>query len=114
MIDTEKLDAVMKARMPGWEKLGECEHLSAGASRETYKITATVKGKERMFALRREPAQSKSVLGEGPGLDVEAKLFEAARKAGVPGPEVLLVLQPDDGLGSGFLMEWIEGETLGA
>ncbi len=114
MIDTEKLDAVMMARMPGWEGLTACEHLSAGASRETYRITATVKGKEQTFALRREPSGARSVMGQGPGLDVEAKLFEAARKAGVPGPEVLLMLQPDDGLGTGFLMEWIEGETLGA
>ena len=67
MIDPEKLDAVMKARLPGWEGLVACEHLSSGASRETHKVTATVKGKERNFALRREPSQSKSVMGQGPG-----------------------------------------------
>jgi len=52
-------------------------------------------------------------MGSGPGLNVEAKLFAAARSAGVPGPEVLLVLQPEDQLGAGFVMEWIAGETLG-
>ena len=53
-------------------------------------------------------------MGQGPGLEVEAKLFAAALRAGVPGPEVLLVLEPDDRMGSGFVMDWIEGETLGA
>jgi aminoglycoside phosphotransferase (APT) family kinase protein len=114
MIDTEKLEAVMKERLPAWESLVECERLTAGASRETYRITANVKGKERKYALRRSPTDGRSPLGQGPGLDMEAKLFAAARAAGVPGPEVFFVLEPHDGLGSGFVMEWVEGETLGA
>ena len=38
----------------------------------------------------------------------------SARSAGVPEPEVYYVLQRHDALGDGFLMEWLEGETLGA
>ncbi|MEM1232444.1 MAG: phosphotransferase family protein, partial [Pseudomonadota bacterium] len=49
-----------------------------------------------------------------PGLETEALLFQAARAAGVPEPQVHYVLQPDDGLGAGFIMEWLEGEALGA
>jgi aminoglycoside phosphotransferase (APT) family kinase protein len=41
-------------------------------------------------------------------------LIESARKAGVPEPEVYYVLGPDDDLGDGFVMEWIDGEALGA
>ena len=40
--------------------------------------------------------------------------MRVARAAGVPEPEVLHVLDPEGGLGAGFLMEWLEGETLGA
>jgi aminoglycoside phosphotransferase (APT) family kinase protein len=40
--------------------------------------------------------------------------MRCAREAGVPEPEVHHVLEPEDGLGEGFLMEWLEGETLGA
>jgi hypothetical protein len=40
--------------------------------------------------------------------------MQAARAAGIPEPRVERVLEPGDGLGEGFLMEWLEGETLGA
>jgi len=40
--------------------------------------------------------------------------MQCAREAGVPEPQVLHVLTPSDGLGEGFLMEWVDGETLGA
>jgi aminoglycoside phosphotransferase (APT) family kinase protein len=54
------------------------------------------------------------VPADRPGLAVEARLMQAAREVGVPEPEVLAVLDEADGLGAGFLMEWLEGETLGA
>lgn len=37
-----------------------------------------------------------------------------AAAAGVPEPEVHYVLEPEDELGDGFIMEWLEGEALGA
>lgn len=113
MIDTEKLQQALQ-RLAGFEALLACERLSAGASRETYRLTVRMNGAEFPLALRRAPHDGKSALGRGPTLDVEAKLFDAARAAGVPGPEVLLVLDADDDLGGGIVMEWISGETLGA
>ena len=112
-MDTTKLETALK-RMAGFEALLACERLSAGASRETYRLKARVSGEERVFALRRAPHDGKSALGRGPTLDVEAKLFSAARSAGVPGPEVFMMLAPEDGLGAGIVMAWIGGETLGA
>jgi aminoglycoside phosphotransferase (APT) family kinase protein len=49
-----------------------------------------------------------------PGLAVEALLMQTAANAGVPEPKVHYVLQPDDGIGPGFIMQWLEGFTLGA
>ena len=40
--------------------------------------------------------------------------MRSARAAGVPEPEVYYVLEESDGLGDGFLMEWLEGIALGA
>ncbi len=114
MIDQGKLAAVLSERLSGFEALTACERLTAGASRETYRLTARVKGAQTLLALRRAPDAGRSAMKQGPGLDVEARLFAAARQAGVPGPEVFFRLQPDDGLGSGFVMQWIAGETLGA
>lgn len=112
MIDTDKLEATLK-RLPGFERLVSCDRLSAGASRETYRLHVVMQGAERKLALRRAEGEGASTMSAGPGLSGEAKLFAAARAAGVPGPEVLLVLKPEDGLGAGFFMEWISGETLG-
>ena len=40
--------------------------------------------------------------------------MQAARAAGIPEPEVLHVLDEADGLGEGFVMQWLDGEALGA
>ena len=112
MIHNIKLESALK-RLPGFERLVSCDRLSAGASRETYRLQVVMNGAERRLALRRAEGEGVSAMSAGPGLSGEARLFAAARAAGVPGPEVLLELQPEDGLGSGFVMEWISGETLG-
>jgi aminoglycoside phosphotransferase (APT) family kinase protein len=109
---TPRLERALQ-RLQGFEALLACDRLSAGASRETYRLTVRMNGAERRLALRRAEGEGASPMGSGPGLNAEAKLFAAARQAGVPGPEVLLVLQPEDQLGAGFVMEWISGETLG-
>jgi len=67
--------------------------------------------------MRRAPGQPGDVAphhGVYPGLATEAALIRAARAAGVPEPEIFWVLTPEDGLGDGFIMEWLDGEALGA
>jgi aminoglycoside phosphotransferase (APT) family kinase protein len=113
MIDTVRLEAALKARA-GILGLTGCERLSAGASRETYKLTVHMPQGERLLALRRGTGGEEApLLGVGPGLDTEPLLFRAARNAGAPGPGVVMELAPGDGLGAGFVMDWVEGETLG-
>ena len=40
--------------------------------------------------------------------------MQVARAHGVPEPEVHHVLGPQDGIGAGFIMQWLDGEALGA
>ena len=95
-------------------ELVRLDRLSGGASQETYRVATMVAGQDRTFALRRaaggRPHDEKS---PHPGLEVEAELFSLARAAGIPEPEIFAVLEPSDGLGPGFLLEWLDGETLG-
>jgi len=112
MIPGAELEAALR-RLQGFEKLVGCERLSAGASRETYRLNVVMNGVSRPLALRRAAGDAPSAAGGGLAPGDESRLFAAARHAGVPGPEVLLVLEPGDRLGSGFVMEWISGETLG-
>ena len=44
---------------------------------------------------------------------VEAELLALASSANVPVPKVIESLHSTDGLGDGYLMEWLQGETMG-
>jgi aminoglycoside phosphotransferase (APT) family kinase protein len=110
-----KIAAMVARRVPGARSLVSAERLSGGASQETYRLVVSTESGERKLCLRRAPSGSELGPAIGnPGLATEAELMKAARAAGVPEPEVLGVLDEDDGLGAGFLMEWLDGETLGA
>jgi aminoglycoside phosphotransferase (APT) family kinase protein len=65
----------------------------------------------RPLILRRAPPGYRRPLGS-PGLATEARLMELASEHGVPSPRVLYVLRPEDGLGEGFLMDRVPGETI--
>jgi len=111
----ETLSAVLAKRLAGVHGLVSAERLSGGASQETYRLVVRGDGGERRLAMRRAPGGIALPPTSGqPGLAAEALLMREARAAGVPEPEVLWVLEPADGLGEGFVMEWLEGEALGA
>ena len=111
-----KLAAVLISRLPFCENMISAERLSGGASQETYRLVIkTADGQEQKLALRRAPGGIQGdKTPEHPGLETEALLMRLARQAGVPEPEVYWVLTEEDGLGNGFIMEWLEGEALGA
>ena len=91
------------------------ERLSGGASQETYRITIATPTGERLLAMRRAAGgEEGEITAQHPGLAVEAMLMQAALAQGVPEPEVYHVLRPEDCIGAGFIMQWLEGEALGA
>ena len=99
----------------GFVSLDGVERLSAGASQETYCIEVTLKGGPEKLAMRRASGgEEGEITAQHPGLAVEALLMQTAAKYAVPEPEIHHVLRPEDGLGSGFIMQWLEGLTLGA
>ncbi|MBT4161464.1 MAG: phosphotransferase family protein [Gammaproteobacteria bacterium] len=101
--------------MPGCQRLIASERLSGGASQETYRLKVETGDGEKLLAMRRAPGgEYQEKLPQHPGLDVEALLMQSAREVGVPEPEVYYVLTRDDDLGDGFIMEWLDGEALGA
>ncbi len=110
-----KLAAVLRRQIAGFEAFVSAERLSGGASQETYRLVIRDRG-------RRAPARDAPRAGRrrerawawASGFATEAQLMRSARDAGVPEPEVYAVLEPGDGLGDGFVMEWLDGEALGA
>jgi aminoglycoside phosphotransferase (APT) family kinase protein len=110
-----RVAAVLRRRLPAFEALRSLERLSGGASQETYRLVVATATGEHRLALRRTPGGERSGKAPGyPGPEVEARLMQAAAAAGVPEPRVEYVLTPDDGLGAGFLMQWVDGEALGS
>lgn len=97
------------------DSLLKLERLSGGASQETYRITIASPEGDRLLAMRRAAGgEEGEITAQHPGLAVEALLMQVARAQGVPEPKVHYVLQPQDGIGAGFIMQWLEGEALGA
>jgi aminoglycoside phosphotransferase (APT) family kinase protein len=82
---------------------------SGGASRETWALDAVdTRQHVHPLVLRRDPSGQKSATGRG----TEYAVLAAAVQGGVPAPRVRARLDSDDGLGSGFLMDRIDGETI--
>jgi aminoglycoside phosphotransferase (APT) family kinase protein len=110
----DALTVVLARELPGFRQLLECRQLTAGASQETFSILVETDGGQRQYALRRCPPTQQSGQIQGQvGLATEARLLQMAGRADIPVPGVLYVLQDTDGLGDGFLMDWLSGETLG-
>lgn len=109
------LQNILSRKIEGFRNLISCERLSGGANQETYRIVLETDKGERKLAMRRAPGGiPKQTEDGGPGMRAEAELMRLAREAGVPEPEILYVPAPEEGLGEAFIMEWLDGETLGA
>ena len=110
-----RLERVLANVFPDFETLKTVERLSGGASQETYRIELTRGGKPAVLAMRRASGGIEGeVTAAHPGLAVEALLMQTAAQAGVPEPKVHYVLRSEDGVGAGFIMQWLDGFTLGA
>jgi aminoglycoside phosphotransferase (APT) family kinase protein len=88
------------------------EKLSGGASQETWRFDIVHPEGNVGAILRRAPKGYGAAPSRAAGLKAEARLMQLAFEAGVPSPRVLHVLTPEDDLGTGFIMQRVEGETI--
>ena len=107
-VAADNLAPVLERRF-GPVQVTDLRRVSGGASRETWLFDATDRdGTRHELVVRRDPA---------PGIGstdraTEFALLEATHAAGVPVPAVVMMLTPNDDLGSGFVMQRIDGETI--
>src|SRR3954464_5036161 len=97
---------------PGATGVINAIRLSGGASQETWSFDIEHPGGNVGAILRRAPQGYGAAPGRAAGLDAEATLMQLAHDAGLPSPRVMHVLKPEDELGTGFIMQRIEGETI--
>ncbi len=84
------------------------QRLTGGATMESWRFEAGPKNASTAFVLRRAPSLE-FMEGRSFGHDTEAAVIRAAFAAGVTAPEVVAELEPDDGIGSGFVMRALPG-----
>src|SRR5580692_1292075 len=106
------LAALAPRLRPAARSISGLMRLSGGATQEIWRFDLDTTDGSQPLILRRAPGGDRPS-PVGVGLNVEAQLIAAARASGVSAPEVLHVLAPEDGLGHGFIMEFVAGETLG-
>lgn len=84
--------------------------LTAGAAAQTWRFEVQKASGNQLLILRRgkDDDQFAGALSKAD----EAAVIVAAVAAGVPAPRIVLALAPEHGMGEGFLMECLEGETL--
>jgi len=97
---------------PGATGVTGAVRLSGGASQETWSFDIVHPNGKVGAILRRAPKSHGAAPTRAAGLNAEAMLMQRAYDAGVPSPRVLHVLQPEDDLGIGFIMERVDGETI--
>jgi aminoglycoside phosphotransferase (APT) family kinase protein len=105
------LRAMAARRFGTGAKVVNLERLSGGASQELWSFDVETGDERRELILRRNPGGTVK-RENAAGMETEARLIELAREAGAPAPAVEHVLTPEEGLGSGFVMARIPGETL--
>jgi aminoglycoside phosphotransferase (APT) family kinase protein len=113
--DKVEFDAALRAlagRLAPGGTMADLRRLTAGATQEVWRFDLAEGETTTPLILRRAPGGTR-VSETTVGLEIEARLLAAAGAAGVPVPGVRHVLTPEDGLGHGFIMDFVEGETLG-
>jgi aminoglycoside phosphotransferase (APT) family kinase protein len=111
MIEAE-LGRCVTSWFPGATGVAGAEKLSGGASQETWSFDIVHPEGAVGAILRRAPIGYGASPSRAAGLDAEAMLMQLAYDAGLPSPKVMHVLQPQDQLGTGFIMQRIDGETI--
>ena len=109
------LTLALRKALPELEKLENMNRLSGGASQETWSFDAlTANGREPLI-LRRSPGGLPRVAGgtsTSVPLETEAAVIELTRKAGCAAPRVRHVLAQSEGVGQGYVMDRLKGETI--
>jgi aminoglycoside phosphotransferase (APT) family kinase protein len=107
------LEKALRPVYPGARGVIGLKQLSGGASQETWSFDLETAEAAIPLILRRAPG---GVVAKrttaAPDHDTEATILKLAHEAGVSVPEVPCVLSESDGIGPGYVMTRIEGETI--
>ena len=109
-----RLNRLIQNFSPNNGSIKSLVRLSGGASQEIWAFALdTGEDTPPRYILRRAPGGKRpDVTSHTLPLSTEARLLQAAGKAGIAVPHVAHICRPEDGLGDAFIMEFVEGETI--
>ena len=110
----ELLEKMLWRRLPDLQEIHSIEQLTGGASRQMFKAQVQQADQPLTIVLRRlsSGGESKPILEQLP-LSKEVVVLRVVIEAGVAVPQVYFEFEPEDEIGEGYAMQYIEGETLG-
>jgi aminoglycoside phosphotransferase (APT) family kinase protein len=110
-----RLQAALTRHMGRPVALRDLQRLTAGANRTTASFDVDVGEERRELIVQLGSMAADPGAGIVPEATIEqqAHLMIAAKRANVPAPHVVAILNPSDGLGEGYIAERVAGETLG-
>jgi aminoglycoside phosphotransferase (APT) family kinase protein len=107
----ERLRAVTARHLGDGLRIDNADIAVGGGSNRTWTFDAVLASGERLpLILRQETYAGPHNIFESPAVQYE--IMAAAYDAGVPVPKTYYMLENRDGLGAGFVMERIDGETI--
>ena len=107
-----RLHDVFRRHVPDYESTLGLEELTGGASRQILKARVRAGGAEHTLVLRKSVKVGKSEI-EQLTLAQEVAVCRIAHQAGVRTPGVLFAVEEEDGIGEGYAMPFVHGESLG-
>lgn len=105
------LDRLAVRRFGAGARVRQLQRLTAGARQQIYAFDVEADGQVHPLILRRHPVDIDIREGATP-MWLEAEMIGRAAAAGAPVPEVVHVLDAEDGLGNGYVMARVAGESL--
>lgn len=111
---SDALQHALRPVLDGLDAIENLKQLSGGASQETWSFDAKTQSGVKPLILRRAPngTPTKRTASAAGDHATEAAIIRLAHETGVPVPGVPYVLQDKDGIGPGYVMERIPGETI--
>jgi aminoglycoside phosphotransferase (APT) family kinase protein len=105
----ERLASACARHLGGAGTVEDLERRSGGASQETWSFDFVSESRRRLPLILRRNVRSQLQNLRAP---TEFAIVTAAREGGVPVPTALCLLDEEDGIGEGYVMERVEGETI--
>ncbi len=105
----EQLQAAVARHLGAGCTVRDLQRLTGGAASITWKFT--VEGDASKTLILRL-SQGGAQISTGIDKQTEASVLQAVAGTRVPAPEVAFVLDAEDGLGEGFAMEFVAGESI--